>query len=466
MAFLSPESITPELALVDPALAEVARSRLHDPGTFLPSALPGGALATAAPRPSVARPAASGRGGARRFRALVAAGLTDSFGLALGWTVFNLYAVTTQGLGAVGIYNAAMLAGVALSAPATGFLSARLDGRWLLQTTALAEAAFRIGTFALLLAGAPIPLVAAVVGVTNVLAWTGYAGMRAEVAAVDSRASAMTWYVVSIASIEAVGAAAGALLPVGAGGTVTGALLTGVIVWYGVCLLPTLFVARAARVPKAEHRRGRPRITGRTVPLAGGFVVMLLAAGPTLLSVGLAAEFHGRSWVAASAVAFTVGSLTAPLLAAWTARSRLPASVTWPLLGAGMITGWVVAPWHPGGLLLAQCLAGLCMTTFEGTMDAQVASASPHGRVTAGLAWAAAARALGSSVAVGLVPFVIVVSTIQTVSAVLASLLVTLGLVAMAAPALARRARRSAAGRPNAQRLSRPVVPSAARGGR
>lgn len=470
---LSTESITPELALVDPALGQLARSRLHEPGGFRPAAPMGGGLTllrTAglpAPQPAVldragdARPhhsieqstAPSGR--FHRLHALVAAGLIDSFGLALGWTVFNLYAVTSQGLAAVGVYNAAMLVGVALSAPATAFLSSRLDGRRLLQATAVAEAALRIGTFGLLLQGAPIALVAAAVGITNVLAWTGYAGMRAEVAAVDRRAAAMTWYVVSIASIEAAGAAVGALLPVGAGGTVTGALLVGVIVWYGVCLFPTLVVARRARVAKSGRARGRPRISGRVVPLGGGFAVMILAAGPTLLSVGLAAEFHGRSWVAASAVAFTAGSLAAPLLAAWTERSRLPASVLWPLLGAGMIGGWVAAPWHPGGLLLAQCLAGLCMTTFEGTMDSKVVSESADGRVTAGLAWTAAARALGSSVAVALVPIVIVVSTIETVSAISAALLVTVSLAAMAAPVFGARFLGRSMSRPTAAAAAR-----------
>ena len=39
---------------------------------------------------------------------------------------------------------------------------------------------------------------------------------------------------------------------------------------------------------------------------------MALASGPTFLSVGLAVELHGRFWVAAAAVAFTVGSLAAP----------------------------------------------------------------------------------------------------------------------------------------------------------
>jgi hypothetical protein len=49
--------------------------------------------------------------------------------------------------------------------------------------TAATEAGLRVGTFALLLAGTPLPVVAAAVVASNVVAWTGYAGMRAEVAA-------------------------------------------------------------------------------------------------------------------------------------------------------------------------------------------------------------------------------------------------------------------------------------------
>ena len=392
-----------------------------------------------------------------RLHGLMAAGLVDSFGLALGWTVFNLYVVTSQGLAMVGVYNAAMLVGIALSAPVTAVVSSRLDGRWLLQATAVIEAAFRIGSFVLLLQGAPVAVVAVCVVIMNILAWTGYAGMRAEVAAVSSRAAAMTGYMVCIASIEAGGAAVAALLPVGSSGTIAGSLLIAVIAWYAVCLIPQLIIGHTARVGRSERRRGRPRISGQTGALAGGFFVMFLASGPTLLSVGLAVEFHGRSWVAASAIAFTLGSLAAPLLAAAEDRARLPARVTWPLLGAGMIGGWIVAPWHPAGLILAQVLAGLCMTTFEGTMDARAAAREIGGRVTASLAWTASARAFGSSVAVALVPVAIVVSTLETVSAVATSLLVAAGLAAMAAVIVG--ASRSGAARHRTKAL-RPVVPA------
>jgi hypothetical protein len=345
------------------------------------------------------------------------AGLIDSFGLSLGWTVFNLYAVTTQGLTALGIYNAAMLAGIALSAPATGYLSARLDGRRLLQRTAIVEAALRVSMFVLLLAGAPIALIAAVVLVTNIVAWTGYAGMRAEVAAVDSRASAMTRYAVCIAAIEAVGAATAALLPVGDREVVAGGLLVAVIVLYAASLLPTWVIARHARVQLAPvvRRPQRPRRPPMAT-LGPGFLVMMLASGPTFLSVGLAVELHGRAWVAAAAIAFTVGSLAAPRLATLIERWQAPDVTRWSLLGVGMVGGWAIAPWHPGGLLLAQCLAGLAMTALEGTMDAKVAADARRPDVTTGLAWAASARALGGSAAVGMTPALIAATSVGTLS--------------------------------------------------
>ena len=153
-----------------------------------------------------------------RLRRLIATALVDSFGLSLGWTVFSLQITRSHGLAGLGLCNAAMLVGVALSAPVAARLSARLDGRELLRVTCVTEAALRIGTFALLLAGAPLAVVVVAVAASNVVAWTGYAGMRAEVAAADPRGSAMTWYMVAVAAIEAAGTATAALLPTGPGG--------------------------------------------------------------------------------------------------------------------------------------------------------------------------------------------------------------------------------------------------------
>src|SRR5689334_20075354 len=116
------------------------------------------------------------------MRAWLVAGLVDSFGLAIGWTTFNLVVVERQGLGAAGLYNAALFAGVALSAPVTDRLAERLDGRALLRTTAVVEGALRVASFLLLILGAPTALVAVAVACSSLTAWAGYAGMRAEVA--------------------------------------------------------------------------------------------------------------------------------------------------------------------------------------------------------------------------------------------------------------------------------------------
>ena len=193
-----------------------------------------------------------------RLRRLIATALADSFGLSLGWTVFSLHVVRGHGLAGLGLCNAAMLVGVALSAPAAARLSALLDGRALLRATAATEAVLRVGTFGLLLAGAPLAAVAVAVAASNVVAWTGYAGMRAEVAAADPRGAAMTWYMVAVAAIEAAGTATAALLPTGPAGVVSGTLLVAVVACYGACLLPTWLVAAGARVGRAPRPLRRP----------------------------------------------------------------------------------------------------------------------------------------------------------------------------------------------------------------
>jgi hypothetical protein len=391
-----------------------------------------------------------------RLRRLIATALVDSFGLSLGWTVFSLLVVRDHGLAGLGLCNAAMLCGVALSAPVAARLSTHLDGRALLRVTATTEAGLRIGTFVLLLAGAPLAVVAAAVAASNVVAWTGYAGMRAEVAAADPRGAAMTWYMVAVAAIEAAGTATAALLPTGPGGLVSGGLLVAVVAGYGACLLPTWLVAGGARVPRAP-RRTRPAGLGwsagfrrpsgqgwsaglgwsagfwrssrrwRPAPLlASGGLVMLLGSGPTLLAVGLAAELHGTRWVAGSALAFALGSLVAPLAVARLERRAVPPSVAWPALGVGMVAGWAFAAWNPAALLAAQLLSGMCMSALEGDMDARVAkrTQSPRG-VTAGLASAAALRAFGSAAAVAIAPRVIADAGVGGLSVAFTTVLLT-----------------------------------------
>jgi hypothetical protein len=368
---------------------------------------------------------------AGRLGRLVGTALVDSFGLSLGWTVFSLQVVGTHGLAGLGLCNAAMLVGVALSAPVAARLSGRLDGRALLRVTAVTEAVLRVGTFLLLLAGAPLAPVAVAVAASNVVAWTGYAGMRAEVAAADPRGAAMTWYMVAVAAIEAAGIATAALLPTGPDGMAGGGLLVGIIVFYGACLLPTWLVAGGARVVRAPRRRAAVlrRPTGL---MASGALVMLLGSGPTLLAIGLAAELHGTRWVAGSALAFAFGSLLAPVAVARLERRALPPSITWPALGVGMVAGWAVAAWHPAGLLAAQLLSGMCMSALEGDMDARVAATgSPRG-VTAGLASAAALRAFGSAAAVGLAPGLVSDAGVGALSVALATALMAGTVVTLA----------------------------------
>lgn len=362
---------------------------------------------------------------ATRLPAIVAAGVTDSFGLALGWTVFVLHAVGTQGLGAAGAYGAAMLLGVALSAPATGWLAGRLGGRDLLRVTASCEAVLRVVAFLALLREAPLPLVAVLVTLTNVAAWSAYAGMRAEVASVDGRPQTMTAYVVAVAAVEALGVAAAAVLPFGPGDP-GGPLLVAVVVVYGASLLPTLLIATGSRVPRAA----RVPVTGgarrQRQPLAAGFGIMALASGPTLLAAALALELHGRPAVAVAALAFTVGSLLAPAAAGAMARRGSAPGVAWPLLGAGMIAGWALAPFHVAGLVLAQVLAGLSMSAFEGMMDVRVAAGAGGRHVTSALAWAASSRALGSAAATAAAPAAIGLWTLPVTSLGLTAVLATL----------------------------------------
>jgi hypothetical protein len=451
-----------------------------------------------------------------RLRELLAAGLIDSFGLAFGWTVFNLIAVAQGGLTAAGLYNAAMLIGVVLSAPVTTWLAQRLHGRVLLVGTAAIEAVLRVGTVVGLLAGWPSPLVAAGVVAMNVVAWAGYAGMRAEVAAVDVRPAAMTRYATGVAAIEAAGAGVAGLLPIGPGDTLHDPLLLGAVAVYAASLIPQFLTARRALVPSARqaraegssgrhspyrralsptmteglpsdarppswmprHRRGwgrrrarsqhrRPELRpglpatlqatlhaalpGPLGALIAGAVVMLLASGPTKLSVALSAELHGNASVVVAAAAFTAGCLLASVAVDLAPRLRLPNAVTWPLWGVGMLIGWIAAPWHLAGLVLAQFLSGLSLTAFEGAMDARVAQEARPGEVTTALAWSASIRAMGSAVAVRYLPLIVAAPAVGTLSGVAAAFLAVGGAVAWAATGVLRRPgalRSSAAVRP------------------
>jgi MFS family permease len=392
---------------------------------------------------------------AGRLRELVVAGVVDSFGMALGWTILVLLAVSRGGLAEAALYNAAMLVGVVISAPVTGWLARRFAGRTLLRGAAGAEIMLRVGALAGLIAGLPSWLIALLVVAMHVAAWVGFAAMRAEVAAVDSRPRSMTRYALAIAAVEAAGTGLGALLPVGGGGYPTGWALLGIFVVYAGSLIPTIISSRRARMtPRGvtrrimparilsyvaaplkitRHRRGTPRRSPRRLPvsprllLAGGGI-MLLASGPTLLAVPLTSELHGRQWVAGAAIAFSLGCLLATLAVEAIGTMKLPAVLRWTLWGLAMLIGWIGAPLHVVSVLIAQFLAGLSQTAFEGDMDALVAGEAPAEGITTALAYSASVRALGGAVAVKTLPMMVTAPSIDR--AVSAAVLV-LGVAAL-----------------------------------
>lgn len=342
--------------------------------------------------------------GALRVRRLTLAGAADSCGLAIGWTVVNLLAVYQHGLAGAGLLNAAMLLGVALSSPAAAWITRHLHGRHILQSTAIAEALLRAQTLALLLFGAPLLLVAALVLITNVIAWVGYAGMRAEVARASAGTAAMTRYVAVIIAVEAIGTVIAAGLPVTSQGRIPGPWLAFVVGLYSLSLIPTVVVARGSTIALSGASLVSD-LTRQTRRLLGtGTLLMVLCSGPALLFIGLAAQLHGQSSVALAAVAFAIGSLLAPAAGRAMARTGLPLTTLWLAWGAGMVFGWIAAPWSVPGLCLALFLSGICLTGFEGAMDALLAGSARDGRATASLAHGSAARALGGAAAVKLVP--------------------------------------------------------------
>ncbi|MDQ4008443.1 MAG: hypothetical protein M3211_10150 [Actinomycetota bacterium] len=355
----------------------------------------------------------------------MAAGLVDSLCLSVAWTILILQVTATYGLATAGMCSAAMLVGVALSAPAASWMARRLDGRRLLRSAAVVEAVLRLGVFLLLFSQAPVWLLALSVSAMNVAAWTGYAGMRAEVAAASHGAAALTWYGTIVAAVEAAGVAVAALLPATTGPGANTVLLV-VMTAYVLALLPTALVAGGSTVPRAPARQVAPT-TRRPTPSAPAFIGALLmfsASAPTLLAVALAAQMHGRSSVGLAAIAFTLGSLAAPTLADRIQTRQENTPTAWILCGAGMLAGWTLAPLHVALLCLAQALSGLFMTTLEGLLDATIARRN-RDQVTGALARATAGRALGSAAGTALLPLVVAgVGLHVSVSVITATLLV------------------------------------------
>jgi MFS family permease len=406
----------------------------------------------------------AGPGGLRRagrLRELLISGVVDSFGMALGWTVLVLLALNRGGLAEAAFYNAAMLVGVVLSAPVTGWLSRRLSGSTLLRGAAGIEFVLRFGVLFGLIVGMPPWLVATGVVVMHVAAWAGFAAMRAEVNTVDASPRAMTRYALSIAAVEAAGTGLGALLPSGSDGYPTGWPLIVVFVIYTGSLLPTYLSARRARITPyvkrpvrieptigygvtrpsislpdhrpagtrhtAGHARRRSSAVSPKLLFAGG-AIMLLASGPTLLAIPLATELHGRTWVAGAAVAFSIGCLLSTFAVESIRKMQLPAVLRWSLWGLGMLVGWIYAPLSPVAILFAQFLAGISQTAFEGDMDAAVAAEAPPDGITTALAYSASSRALGGSFAVRLLPMMI---TAQAIGQAASGAVLVLGAAAL-----------------------------------
>jgi hypothetical protein len=410
----------------------------------------------------------------RRVRALLTAGLLDSFGLSLGWTAFILIAVGRGGLPAAGLYNAAMLAGVVGSAPVTACFASRVAGRALLGCTGSVELVLRVGTLAGLLIGWPPALLAAGVAVMNVAAWSGYAGMRAEVAAADPGPRSLTRYAVAIAAVEAVGASVAALLPITAAGQLGGAVTAAVMLVYGSSVIPQFLIARTSVVrsgrevrsdqlaaepagvvspvepaeaigPAEPHRLGyagrhrrRPPVplpmpfSRQAVALVGGALIMLVASGPVTLGTALAQQLYGHAAVGLAAMAFSAGCLLASPAASALDRLGLPGQLRWLIWGAGMLLGWLAAPWQLAGLLGAQLVSAVAMTAFQGEMDATVSQAADPSRVTSALAWSAAVRACGSAVAVRMLPALVLAPSIGMLSAAATAALLGGGLIVLA----------------------------------
>ncbi|MGQ7297733.1 hypothetical protein [Quadrisphaera sp. KR29] len=359
--------------------------------------------------------------------------MLDSFLLSLGWTLLVLRVQDQRGLAVVGLLTAAALVGVAASAPASSWLAQRFSGRGVLALTAAGEATSRAVVAVLVLVGGarvPLPVLVLAVVVLNVLTWSGYAAMRAEVAAVTKGASGLSWYAAGVGAVEAAGVAVAAVVPLVLPNRHHESFTWIAATAYVLALTPQLLIALGARVPRAPAsgadlaRWGRPRRSRLRLPLVttAGAAVTLLSSGPLLLAVPLAQELHGRVSVALVGTALTVGTLAGPALARLLERRVGNRSAAWLLCGTAMVAGWAVAPFSVVALCAAAALGGAASAAAEGLFD-DAARLSGGSRVTQALAGATAARALGSAAATASLPPLVATSSITTVSGVCAAVL-------------------------------------------
>lgn len=367
----------------------------------------------------------------RSLRQLLASGVIDSTGLAFGWTIILLVVADRGGLGAAALMSAAMLVGIALSAPLSVWLSARLSPQDLLRILAVAEGACRLAIFGLLWQHADLRLMAAVVVGMNALAWSAFAAMRAEVSRVEEATDSgrsLTWYAVAIASSEALAAGLAALVLDRAPSDGVMALVTAA---YVLSLAPQWWVGSRADPVRQPQAAGLIQLRVMIAPAGFGAGVFLFAGAPALLATVLAYELYGSRGVVVSAVAFTAGSLGATRVQARLGGWRPPA-LPLLVLGALMVGGWTMSGHSLIGLAIAQGCAGLAQCTLEGELDSRIVSRLPAAAVpTAGLAFASSSRALGGALSVALLPVLVRDTSLPVVTGVIA------GALLLAAGALA-----------------------------
>ena len=109
-----------------------------------------------------------------------------------------------------------MLTETALSAPVPSQPSVWLGGRQLLCTADATATVLWMSVLGVLSRDVSMWPLAVCRAAINVTAWTGYAGMRAEVAAIAPSPKTITWYGTGVAAVEALGAAAAVLVPASA----------------------------------------------------------------------------------------------------------------------------------------------------------------------------------------------------------------------------------------------------------
>ncbi len=368
-------------------------------------------------------PALSGpRAGNLGLAHLIGAGLLDSTGLAFGWTIVMLVVAQQKGLAAAALMTSSSLVGMALAAPFSAWLSSRCSPRHLLQRLAVAEALTRASLFAIMAVGGAAEMMAPIVVLTNMIAWTAYAAMRAQVSQAGTSGdvsaagtvngandgAGLTWYAAAILASEAVAAGGASLLIVHPSPLVL--LLVGAV--YTCSLAPQWWVgAHADPEPPALARTVMgARTTLRLVisPVIVGALVYFLAAGPALMAAVLAFERYGAVGVMVAAVSFAVGSLGSARLQARVAGIS-SAGVAACLLAAAMIGCWTILSLGLPALAASMLCVGLTQCCIEGDLDARTLAclrAEPSSSATA-LAIASSSRAIGGAAAVAALPAVI-----------------------------------------------------------